>query len=163
MPSPVLNREPRTLARSHPGPKYRVRHSAFASNPPDASTTARARTSSALPFLRARTPFTPSSSWSRETALVSYCTSILCLSTAANNISTSPGPPPQASTARPPQNVNLPSTLNAWRPYMGTKRTPFERIQSRVSRLRLTRISTMSGSARYWVRRAMSSKNWSVV
>ena len=71
--------------------------------------------------------------------------------------STSPGPPPQASTVSPPQNLNLPSTLKAWRPQIGAKRTPFSRIQRRVSRERVTSSSTMSGSARYCVTRAMSS------
>ena len=71
--------------------------------------------------------------------------------------STRPGPPPHASTVSPPQNLNLPSTLNAWRPQIGANRTPLSRIHSSVSRLRVTRSSTMSGSARYWVTRAMSS------
>ena len=45
IPSPVLWRVPRTWASSQPGPRYRVRHSGFASNPPDARTTDRVATS----------------------------------------------------------------------------------------------------------------------
>src|SRR5262249_62354684 len=60
-PSPVLNLEPRTLANSHPCPRYRVRHSGFASNPPAATTIDFAPTTSSLPpsTSRAKT-FTPS-------------------------------------------------------------------------------------------------------
>ena len=80
-----------------------------------------------------------------------------------DSISQMPGPPPQNSSARPPQNFILPSTLKAWRPYIGMKRMPLECIQCVVSRLLVTRISHSSGSVRYWVTRNMSSKNWSVV
>ena len=71
--------------------------------------------------------------------------------------STSPGPPPQVSTASPPQNRKRPSTRNAWRPYEGWKRTPLPRIHTRVSRLFSTRASTRSGWQRKRVTRAMSS------
>ena len=77
--------------------------------------------------------------------------------------STSPGPPPTASSVRPPQNLNLPPILNACRPQAAVKRTPFLRIHCTVGRLCLTRISVRSGSQRYSVTRAMSSKNCSSV
>ena len=38
--------------------------------------------------------------------------------------STSPGPPPQVSTASPPQNRKRPSILNAWRPVGGLEADP---------------------------------------
>ena len=57
---------------------------------------------------------------------------------AAVRPSTSPGPPPTDSTVSPPQNLNLPSTLKAWRPKIGAKRMPLARIHSMVSRLRVT-------------------------
>jgi hypothetical protein len=37
-------------------------------------------------------------------------------------------PPPQIWQASPPQNLNLPSTRNAWRPRPSSKRTPLPRI-----------------------------------
>ena len=42
--------------------------------------------------------------------------------------STRPRPPPTAANVAPPQNVNLPSTLKAWRPNCGRKRTPCSRM-----------------------------------
>ena len=93
-----------------------MRHSALASNPPDASTTPRARTSLVRPPSRTRTPWTPSSSWSNDMARASYRTSTPARAAAACSESTRPGPPPAASTVTPPQNLNLPPTLKAWRP-----------------------------------------------
>ena len=63
---------------------------------------------------------------------------------------------------RPPQNLNLPSTLNAWRPQIGANRTPLPRIQRKVSRLCLTSTSTSSGSVRYSVTRYMRLPQGSV-
>ena len=82
---------------------------------------------------------------------------------AAVSASTRPGPPPQASTVRPPQNLNLPSTLKACRPQIGWKRTPLPRSHFMVSKERRTRISQSSGWVRFRVTRNMSSKNWSSV
>ncbi len=59
--------------------------------------------------------------------------------------SISPGPPPQASSASPPQNTNFPSCLKAWREYIGAKRMPFERIHNSVSWLKVMSCSAMSG------------------
>ena len=87
----------------------------------------------------------------------------LFLRAASVKAATRPGPPPDASTVSPPQNLNLPSTLKACRPQIGAKRTPLACIQRMVSRLRLTSTSSSSGSARYSVTRPMSSKNWSSV
>ncbi len=75
----------------------------------------------------------------------------------ADRVSTSPRPPPTASTVSPPQKRNRPSILNAWLWYMGTNRTPLDRIHSAVVRLRVTRTSVRSGSHRDSVTRAMSS------
>ena len=69
-------------------------------------------------------------------------------SSAVKRPSTSPGPPPQASSASPPQNTNLPSCLKAWREYIGAKRMPLPRIHKRVSWLFVISSSAMSGLLR---------------
>ena len=72
-------------------------------------------------------------------------------------LSTSPGPPPHASTVRPPQKRTRPSVSNDCRPYMGRKRTPWPDIQRRVSKLSSISLPARSGSVRYSVMRPMSS------
>ena len=67
-------------------------------------------------------------------------------SSAVNRPSTRPGPPPQASSARPPQNTNLPSCLKAWREYIGAKRMPFRaHPQQRLLALRDQQLGHVRG------------------
>ncbi len=98
-----------------------------------------------------------------ETARAPYQMSMPLLRAICVSASTSPGPPPTASTVRPPQNLNRPAMLNACRPQAAVKRTPFERIHCTAGRLSFTRSSVRSGSQRYSVTRAMSSRNCSAV
>src|SRR5437899_3597264 len=128
IPSPVLNSVPRPFACSQSGPRCFLRISPFASNPPHASTTARALISSPpareTPLIAASPPL------SRPVAPHPYRTSTPASSVSSNSRSDSPAPPPTASMTSPPQNRRLPSTSNACRPYKSTQRTPCSRIRS---------------------------------
>src|SRR5205823_11648532 len=103
--------------------------------PPAASTTALDLISVVLPARFTTTPCTPASSAISDTARAEYQISIALFFATCVRESTSPGPPPIASSVRPPQNLNRPSILNACRPQAAVKRTPFFFIHSAVGKL----------------------------
>ncbi len=148
MPSPVLCRVPRTLAKRHGAPRCSARQSALASKPPQARTTAPAPMRLRSPRCSTSTPAMPSRWRTRPTARVSWMTRIFALQAARRSASTRPGPPRAACSVSPPQNRWRPSSpTNDWLPQSGTKRTPWPAIQRRVARLSPTRVFASIGIA----------------